>query len=305
MRRSWGRETCGQGCRPPGEAGSHRCGGAAGNTCSGSSRPVPSQPACRTIARVPELVRIDNLDFAYGQQLALKQITLAVDRGSLLGVIGPNGGGKTTLLRLLLGLLQPTRGSIRIAGLPPRQAVQRGNLLGYLPQSLNLPADFPISVRQLVELGLTGRLGMLRPPAREDREFCTWLLERVGLSEQAERPIGSISGGQRQRALIARALAPRPALLLLDEPLTGIDRSGQRRFMEFILDLRRQLDLTIILVTHDLATVRAMADRIACLNVALHCHDVPERVQADMLRQVFACDVEAAGIGRPAGGGEE
>ncbi len=246
------------------------------------------------------VVDIDSLDFAYGQQLVLKHINLPVEQSTVLGIIGPNGGGKTTLMRLMLGLIPPTRGTILIDGLAPRAALLRGNVIGYLPQSFNTPADFPISVRQLVRFGLCGKTGPLRSHSSEDARFSEWLIERMGLAAFADRPIGSISGGQRQRAMIARALAPRPKVLLLDEPTTGIDRSGQQQFIEFMLSLKRELDLTVVLVSHDLRVVYAMSDRIACLNVTLHYHDVPQHLPADLMYRMFSCDLEAVNMqGRP------
>jgi zinc transport system ATP-binding protein len=241
------------------------------------------------------IAQITNLDFAYSQQLVLKQISLPIERGSTLGVIGPNGGGKTTLLRLFLGLLRPTRGTITIEGLTPRAAIARGDLIGYLPQNYNLPRDFPITVRQLARLGLAGKTGMLKPHKPDDLEFVDWLLDRVGITDLAQRPIGSISSGQQQRALFARALAGRPSLLLLDEPTTGIDSSGRQRFIDFLRNLKHELKLTVVFVSHDLQAVTAISDRIACLNVTLHCHDAPECLPPDLVHEFFACDLQAAG----------
>src|SRR5262245_5495345 len=140
------------------------------------------------------LVDISHLDFAYGPRLVLKHIDLRIERGSILGLIGPNGGGKTTLIRLLLDLLRPTRGSIRIDGLPTREAVKRGNLVGYLPQNSMVPRDFPIDVRQTVRLGLAGKTGMLRAYDHQDLEYVETLLRRVGVADFADQPIGSLSG---------------------------------------------------------------------------------------------------------------
>jgi zinc transport system ATP-binding protein len=250
---------------------------------------------------VAALVQISNVDFAYGQQLVLKQIDLPVAGGSTLGIIGPNGGGKTTLLQLLLNRHRPTRGEIRIDGLTPAEAIARGDVVGQVPQTYAVERGFPISVRQVARLGLVGKTGMLRGYRKEDLEFVEWLLDRVGVKELSERPIGSLSGGQRQRVFIARALAARPKLLLLDEPTTGIDKSGQQRFIEFLQSLKKELNLTIILVSHDLRAVTAMSDRIACLNVTLHYHDVPEHLPADLVYRMFACDLEAVGIERKIG----
>ena len=244
------------------------------------------------------IVDIRHLDFAYRDQLVLKHIELRIERGSTLGVIGPNGGGKTTLVQLILGLLEPTRGQIVIDGsLTPRQAVRRGDVIGYVPQRPAQPAaNFPLSVRQLARLGLVGKTGMFRSHARDELLFVDEMLARVGVSEIADEPVGSLSGGQLQRVLIARALASRPKLLLLDEPTTGIDRAGQQRFVESIADLKRALNLTVVIVSHDLRAVSAMCDRIACLNVTLHYHDVPERVPADLIYGMFSCDLSAMGI---------
>ena len=241
-------------------------------------------------------VEIEHLDFSYGNQPVLRDICLSVERGTTLGLIGPNGGGKTTLIRLLLGLLKPSRGSIRVGGLGAGEAVRRGNVIGYLPQNPQAPTALPLTVRQVVHLGLAGKTGLLRRHATGDLQFADSLLERVGVTEIADKPVAQLSGGQLQRVLIARALAPRPMLLLLDEPTTGIDRAGQQRFIEFLQTLKDQLQLTVVFVSHDLRAVSAISDRIACLNVTLHYHDVPDHLPPDLVYRMFACDLEAMGI---------
>jgi zinc transport system ATP-binding protein len=245
---------------------------------------------------MPSILDINHLDFAYGQQPVLRHIHLHVEQGSTLGLIGPNGGGKTTLMRLMLGLHKPTRGDIRVAGLSPHQAVRAGDVIGYLPQKAHFPPNMPLSVRQVVRLGLVGKTGMLRSFAKDDLEFVESIMERIGIAELADTPVGRLSGGQTQRAFIARALAARPKILLLDEPTTGIDRLGQHKFIESILQLKRELGLTVVFCSHDLRAVSSISDRIACLNLTLHYHDVPHRMPEQLAYDMFACDLEAMGI---------
>lgn len=242
------------------------------------------------------LVDISGLEFGYGRQPVVSGIHLQVETGTTLGLIGPNGGGKTTLVRLLLGVLEPSAGFVRIAGLPPAKAIRRGDLIGYLPQNPPTASRLPLSVRQVVRLGLAGKTGLLRKTPREDLDFADSLIERVGVADVADRPIGALSGGELQRVYIARALAPRPRLLVLDEPTTGIDRGGQQRFIEFIQNLKAELRLTMVFVSHDLRAVSSISDRIACLNRTLHYHDVPDHLPADLVYRMFACDLEAMGI---------
>jgi zinc transport system ATP-binding protein len=242
------------------------------------------------------IVDISRLDFNYGNTPALKQVSIQIARGTTVGLIGPNGGGKTTLVKMLIGLLEPAAGSIVIDGMSPSKAVLRGDVIGYLPQNPARPDRFPLNVRQTVRLGLAGKTGMFRSYSKSDLEFVDHLLEETEIADLADRPIGQLSGGQLQRVFIARALAPRPRILLLDEPTTGVDRRNQQRFIEFLGALKAELGLTVIMVSHDLRAVSAIADRIACLNLTLHYHDVPERMPADLMYRMFACDLQAMGI---------
>jgi zinc transport system ATP-binding protein len=169
-------------------------------------------------------------------------------------------------------------------------------VIGYLPQNPARPDRFPLSVRQTVQLGLAGKTGICRGYSKDDLAFVESLLEKTNIADLANRPISQLSGGQLQRVFIARALAPRPKILLLDEPTTGVDRRHQQQFIEHLISLKQELGLTVIMVSHDLRAVSAIADRIACLNLTLHYHDVPERMPADLLYRMFACDLQAMGI---------
>lgn len=246
-----------------------------------------------------DIVQISDLDFSYGRQQVLCGVNLSVTAGKTLGVIGPNGGGKTTLVKLLMNQLKPARGTIRIDGLSPARAIARGDVIGYLPQNPVVSMRFPISVRQLVHLGLAGKTGMFHADSPDDLRFANELIARCGIDDIADQPIADVSGGQLQRAMIARALAPRPKLLILDEPTTGIDLRGQHGFVELIQKLKSDLELTIILVSHDLRAVTSMSDRVACLSMHLHYHDTPNHLPAELVYNMFSCDLAAMGVGDP------
>lgn len=224
--------------------------------------------------------------------VALDGVTLDVRTGERLGILGPNGGGKSTLLKLTLGLLKPTSGTVEVCGLSPERARRRG-LVGYVPQRAEAGFDFPLSVRQVVEQGVSrGRSGWRRLD-RSARTKIDAALELAGMSALGERPIGSLSGGQRQRVMIARAVAGEPRVLLLDEPTVGVDVEGQQRFGALLERLSAR-GLTVVVVTHDLRTVAAGCDRVACLRQTLHAHVDPQGLTPEVLAEVFAHDVEPA-----------
>lgn len=241
------------------------------------------------------LLDIQGVSLSYRDKLVLDGVTLSVARGGTLGVIGPNGAGKTSLLKIILGIVSPTKGTVLIDGLSPKQATRRG-LVGYLPQNPTIATNLPIDTRQLIELGLAGRVGMLHPVAKDDERFIDELVEQVGLASQKHTPIGDLSGGQLQRALIVRALVSRPKLLLLDEPTIGIDSRGQQEFMRLLADLKTKLGLTIVFVSHDLRAVTGISDRIACVSKSIHFHDVPQHMPGELVHRMFACDLDALGI---------
>ncbi|MFQ5896271.1 MAG: metal ABC transporter ATP-binding protein, partial [Nitrospinota bacterium] len=242
-------------------------------------------------AREP-VVRVEDLSFTYGDGPVLEGITLSVDEGLFIGLIGPNGGGKTTFLRILLGLLKPAGGLVRVFGLPPGELGARRGLIGYVPQRYRVDPRFPATVLDVVLMGAYRMAGLGPRVPRRMREAGRGVLARVGLADQAERRIGSLSGGELQRALIARALVGEPRLLLLDEPTRGVDAAGQAQFMEFIQRLKADYALTLLLVSHDLGQLGAFSDRIACLNRHLHWHDRSELLDEEVLRRVYACELD-------------
>lgn len=238
-------------------------------------------------------VSIRDVSFAYGAgETVLKRITFDVPHRARLGILGPNGGGKSTLLKLMLGLLHPRTGSVQVLGLPPREATRR-RLVGYLPQRLDAEWRAPLSVRQVA--GMTAALA-LEPWQSMPREIAAHIdrvLELVGMADLAERPIGELSGGQQQRTFIARALASRPRLLLLDEPTVGIDQAGQAQFARLLETIHRELDLSIVIVSHDLRAIAAGCDDIAVLSRTLHYHASPRGLTPDVLAEVFHHDIAA------------
>ncbi|MET0026016.1 MAG: ABC transporter ATP-binding protein [Candidatus Thiodiazotropha sp.] len=234
------------------------------------------------------MINLQGVEFAYDNLPILSAIDLQVMEGEFLGIVGPNAGGKSTLLKLILGFLEPLKGRIQVLGQPPAEARR---CLGYVPQYPSFSRDFPITVEQVVQLGL---LGLNRPsawygafwPCRvsgSDRDAARQALAEVEAEDIATRQIGSLSGGQLQRVLLARALASRPRILILDEPTANIDQ----RLEGEIFDLLKRLNsrMTILVVSHDVAFISRYVTRVACINRTLFCHhtdDIDGQVIQDL-----------------------
>jgi len=249
-------------------------------------------------------VALRDVSFAYQRsEPVLEGIDLAVPAGARLGILGPNGGGKSTLLKLVLGLLRPTRGEVTVLNMPPREATRK-RLVGYLPQRLSAGGRAPLNVRQVV--AMTAALGLQPWQAlpEEINNRIDHLIDLVGMSALADRPIGELSGGQQQRAFIARALASAPRLLLLDEPTVGIDQKGQAQFARLLKTIHEELEITILIVSHDLRAIAAGCDQIAVLSRTLHYHASPEGLTPDVLAEVFHHDIAAYAHARFGGGRE-
>ena len=232
-------------------------------------------------------VELDHVSVSFGPVVALEDVTLRVERGEFLGVVGPNGAGKTTLLEVVLGVVKPDRGVVKVFG-EPREDFSSPHKIGYVPQVSTLDARFPIRVLDVVLMGRYPKIALGRLPGERDRAMALDALGMVRMQDLAGRPIGRLSSGQRQRVLIARALAGNPELLLLDEPMTGIDKSVRESLYDLVNDLHRGMGLTVVLVSHDLNVVSKYVDKMACMNRKLVSHGLPrEAVGAEMLAATY------------------
>jgi len=225
-----------------------------------------------------KVLEVEDLSFSYRDEPVLEQIDFTLDKHEFLAIIGPNGGGKSTLIKLIMGELRPTRGSIRILGSDPLSA--RGRI-GYVPQNTNVNLEFPIRVLDVVMMGnraphregesLLQRLFPVRYNEGERR--CAYTtLQKVGMQDFLERRIGDLSGGQRQRVMIARALCAHPEMLILDEPTSSIDAKGQKEIFDLLKDLTKEM--SIVVVSHDLSLITDYADKVLYLNREGYLHDL-------------------------------
>ncbi len=211
-----------------------------------------------------ELLGGKGLTFGYGREPVLEHVDLSVRAGEFVALVGPNGSGKSTLLRLLLGSLEPDAGEARLFGRPPGSVHRRGRL-GYVPQRPNLNSELPATVREIVSAGRLTDGRWWLPLSRADRRQVDHAIASVGLADLASRPLNELSGGQQQRAFIARAFASEPSLLVLDEPIAGVDAASQRLFRDSLVHLIGQHGAGVLLVSHELSAVADDVDRVIVL----------------------------------------
>ena len=242
------------------------------------------------------LIEVRNVTFGYGREVVLDRVSLAVERRDFLAVIGPNGGGKTTLLKVILGLVRPWSGEVAFhlssgaSGSDPR------GRLGYVPQFSTFDKDFPLRLGDMVLMGRLGSRALLRPYSRADRAAADLAMERLNLRPLARAHVAVVSGGQLQRALIARALVSDPGVLFLDEPTASIDVESREILRGLLAELNETIP--IVVVTHDVTSFAPMVSRIACINRRLFYHGDPD-LSREVMEEVYGCPVELVTHGVP------
>jgi manganese transport system ATP-binding protein len=225
-------------------------------------------------------IEVEDLLVAYDGKIALSRINLELELGTINALVGPNGGGKSTLFKAIMGFITPSRGKVLIEGVPVQQA-QKKNRIAYVPQSEEIDWNFPISVQEVVMMGRYGYMNILRRPSAEDRRVVDESLERVQMTAFRDRQIGALSGGQRKRVFLARALAQEGAIMLLDEPFTGVDAKTEQAIIDLLLELSSQ-GSTILVSTHDLNSIPRFCDHVVMVNRTL--------VTAGPIESVFTQD---------------
>lgn len=241
-------------------------------------------------------IKLDNVSFSYDEHTTvLEGISFAVHKGDYLGIIGPNGGGKTTLIKIILGLLHPTEGAVQLFG-KDRHDFKERYRIGYVPQRVTqTDKNFPATVFEVVRSGRIPRLGFLKRFRKSDLEAVERAMSLAGIAKYRDTLIGSLSGGERQRVFIARALASGPDVLVLDEPTVGVDIGAQKTFYEFLASLNREEKLTIIFVSHDVDMISQETKTVLCVNHNLICHGLPQELSNEhLLKKLYGEHVRRA-----------
>jgi zinc transport system ATP-binding protein len=224
-----------------------------------------------------------SLSASYGANLVLQDVNLKVNENDFIGVIGPNGGGKTTLLRVILGLVKPVTGRMVF-----NNELLNGNSIGYLPQMSTGDINYPVTVTDIILSGLMIRKGIISRMSASDKKKADNVIDELGLSGMSESTLNELSGGQIQRVLLARAIIGNPRLLLLDEPGNFVDTTFENDFYEKLKDLNKRM--AILMVSHDVGTISSHIKSFACVNRSLHYHPSPEITNEDLL--AYGCPIQ-------------
>ncbi|MFI5265656.1 MAG: metal ABC transporter ATP-binding protein [Candidatus Levyibacteriota bacterium] len=221
------------------------------------------------------IIELQNVSFSFGADDAVKNVSLIVHVGDYVGIIGPNGGGKSTLLKLMLGLLTPRTGIVKLFNTDVKK-FNDWHKIGYVPQKTYFDVSFPVTVEEVVAMGRYGTLGLLRFPGKEDSKKVNEALHQVEMYEYKDRRIADLSGGQQQRVFIARALVSEPEVIFLDEPTTGVDVKTQKQFYTLLRKLNQELNLTLVLVSHELDVVAHESTELGYINRTLEYYGNPD-----------------------------
>lgn len=240
------------------------------------------------------IITAENISVKLGKKTVLSNISFVINRRDAVGLIGPNGAGKTTLLRLLLGLIPATTGRITILGEDSARIGKKRTLIGYLPQRPAFERRFPVSVRDVVVMGL---LPLKTPALFWAKDYPDTLvkeaLNEVNMDNLIYRPFQELSGGEQQRVLLARALVHKPGILFLDEPVTGLDYPARKDFLDLLIRLKKQRDLTFLLVSHDLTDIALYTDSLICINKTMHIHgNSAEVLKSPRLQDAYRCQFD-------------
>lgn len=239
-----------------------------------------------------KVIEVNNLNFGYDENLILKNITFSVEKGDFMGIIGANGSGKSTLLKILLKILTPQSGEIKLLG-EKIENFKEWNKIGYISQkATSFNSSFPATVEEIVGANLFSKVGLFRFLTRKHREQVLNALEIVGMQDYRTRLIGTLSGGQQQRVFIARVLVSEPEIMFLDEPTIGIDVKSEEAVYCLLARLNRELGLTVVMVTHDISAVTVHANKIACLGgKGLVIHDPKEELTQEIITELYGYGV--------------
>ncbi len=236
-----------------------------------------------------------DVSVSLGSTQVLKDVDLSLEKGDFLGIIGPNGGGKTTLLKVILDLLEPERGEVKVLGGSPSKNRKK---VGYVPQYTNFDAQFPIDVWNVVLMGRLEKPGWKLFYSKRDKNIAERALRSVNMYEYRDRQISNLSSGQQQRVLIARALATEPELLLLDEPTASVDEKIKTSVYDLLEKLNKEKNLTIVLVSHDIGVLSSHVKKVGCLNTRFIYHGTDE-LTMDMMEEAYECPVDIIAHGHP------
>jgi zinc transport system ATP-binding protein len=244
-------------------------------------------------------IEVNDLSFKYNEHVVLEKINFFINEGEYVGIVGPNGSGKSTLIKIILGLLPPSTGSVKIFG-EDINSFRDKSSIGYVPQRVSFfDGHFPATVREVVESGRTARVGMFRNFSKKDHEAVDAAMEIARIGDLKNKLVGDLSGGQRQRTFIARALASHPKILVLDEPVVGVDIPTQEEFYDFIETLNKKHGLTILFISHDVDIIAHEVETVLCVNRTLVCHTSPhEFIQGDYLAKLYGPKVKFINHGK-------